>query len=127
MEDHTENQTRTSSSHQPMKAGSFECKSCESKFSLKKNYERHRREAIDSDGNPRHECGKDWCTGKILKAHLKFTHQNLSCLACNQCFTSKQALERHVKKAVSLKCSVCNQVFCNKQAYRFHMSNVHLE
>ena len=126
LDDHTD---ETSGSTLLKKAESFECKCCASKFKFKKNFERHSREALNKDGNPKHvcnKCDKEFCTGKILKVHLKFSHQPFSCSVCGQCFTTKQTLERHVKKAVSITCSICDQVFCNKQAYDFHMSKVHL-
>ena len=130
LDDHTDIPTRTSGNNQLMKTGRFECKCCASEFRFKKNFERHRREALDNAGHPKHvcdECGKEFCTGKILKAHLKFSHPTFSCLVCSQSFTTKQNLDRHVKKAVSIKCSLCDQVFCNKQAYTFHTSKVNIK
>ena len=128
LEEHTD-KTRTRGSNMREEAGSFECECCASKFKFKKNFERHSREALDIAGNPKHKCDKcdkEFCTGKILKVHVKFAHQPFSCLVCGQSFTAKQTLERHLKKAVKTKCAICDNVFCNKQAYDFHMSKVHI-
>ena len=112
----------------PFTSDFFECDLCHTKFSLYKNFERHKRESIDDDENPRHSCdtcGMMFCTGKLLKAHLKTDHNPFECPYCKQNFTTKWALKRHQKTRVSCICSDCQKEFCTQQKFSIHMNGVH--
>ena len=106
----------------------IECENCECKFTLRKNYKRHIKEALGEDGSPQHVCaicGKEFCNGKLLSGHMNACHKNYSCPLCNQSFTLKKNLERHVGKRVAVSCKDCWKVFCNNKAYSEHIDIFH--
>ena len=109
----------------------LKCELCASEFSLRKNYKRHQIEALGKDGNPRHECyicGKTFCTGKILSAHVNSLHkEEFFCTVCKQIFNFKHHYERHVIRRTPFTCEDCGRHFCNKKGYSEHISAIHLK
>lgn len=121
LELHTEIKEKTKSIQE------FKCNLCSQKFSLFKNYERHRRQVYAHDDSPRNlcaKCGKIFCTSRLLKRHLNVSHA-VSCSTCDESFTTKRALDHHIQKKSSFTCVECQKIFCNKKAFVVHMSYVH--
>jgi uncharacterized C2H2 Zn-finger protein len=107
----------------------LQCENCENTFSLKKNYKRHQKEALFEDKTPKHVCyicEKICCTGKLLSGHMSSFHKKMSCPICNQSFTFKHNLERHVGNRVIVTCKDCGKVFCNSKGYIKHVSSEHV-
>ena len=107
----------------------IQCENCETKFSLRKNYKRHQKEALFEDGSPQHVCyicEKTFCTGKLLSGHINEFHK-FSCPICNQSFTLKHNLERHVGNRFAVTCKDCGKVFCNYKAYSEHEDIHHVK
>jgi KRAB domain-containing zinc finger protein len=80
----------------------LECMNCNTKFSLWKNYQRHRSGVYDGEQNPLNLCeicGEIHCTRKLLKGHQKLAHEDYSCPVCEKKFKTKRNLERHIKNA----------------------------
>ena len=127
LSNHIESKTRTKESVHVSKPA-FECDLCHTKFSLYKNFERHKKESMDDDENPRHSCdtcGMMFCTGKLLKAHLTTSHNPFECPHCKLNFATRWALVRHQKSRVSCTCSHCGKEFCTRQKFSVHMNSVH--
>ena len=106
----------------------FECDQCHSKFTLRKNYRRHVKLVYDEAGNPRNlcgMCGNLFCNAKQLKKHYAEAHKGYSCSICDQSFSTKRALENHIKKQSSFKCYECEKTYCSKKILRVHMKYVH--
>ena len=106
----------------------FECDQCHSKFTLRKNYQRHVKLVYDEAGNPRNlcgMCGNLFCNAKQLKKHYTEAHKGYSCSICDQSFSTKRALENHIKKQSSFKCYECEKTYCSKKILRVHMKYVH--
>ena len=103
----------------------FECDVCHSKFTLRKNYMRHKKLVYDDTESPRNICGlccNLFWNSKLLKRHHIEAHQDYSCPTCDNFFTTKRALDQHIKKKSSSKCNVCEKSFCSKKALIVHMS-----
>ena len=100
---HVKANTRTSFKRQlAMVTENLQCKICHTKFSLWKNYKRHKNGVYDAEKHPLNLCeicGKICCTTKLLRGHLKLAHEDLSCQVCEKKFTTKRNLERHLKQA----------------------------
>ena len=64
-------------------------------------------------------CGNILCTGKLLKAHLKLLHQEFSCPNCDQFFTTKRALERHINNRISFSVVSVVMFFATSRRFVF--------
>ena len=107
----------------------FECDLCDSKFTLRKNFQRRVKLVYDEAGNPHNlcgMCGNLFCNTKQLKRHYIEAHKEYSCSICDQSFSTKRALEHHIKKQSSFKCSECEKTFCSKKILCVHMSYFHI-
>ena len=71
-------------------------------------------------------CEKVCCTGKLLSGHINEFHK-FSCPICNQSFTLKHNLERHVGNRFAVTCKDCGKVFCNYKAYSEHEDIHHVK
>ena len=81
-------------------------------------------------GSPQHVCyicEKTFCTGKLLSGHMNAFHKKFSCPICNQSFTLKHNLERHVGNRFAVTCKDCGKVFCNYKAYSEHEDIHHVK
>jgi uncharacterized C2H2 Zn-finger protein len=106
----------------------IECEKCQTKFSLRKSYKRHQKEALWEDGSPQHVCefcDENFCNGKQLSGHINAYHKNFVCPLCDQSFTLKYNLERHVGNRVAVTCNKCGKVFCNNKSYTEHLDLLH--
>ena len=106
----------------------IECENCGCKFTLRKNYKRHIQEALGEYGTPQHVCPiceKDFCNGKLLSGHMIACHKEYSCPLCNETFTLKKNLERHVGKRVAVTCKDCGKVYCSNKSYSEHTDILH--
>ena len=55
----------------------FKCEFCQTVFSWKSNWQRHKRKIYDGDKtlkNVCHVCGESFCTDKQMKAHIDLCH-----------------------------------------------------
>ena len=99
------------------------CEFCEATFSIEKNYKRHQKGIYFENGKLKHKCPiceKAFCTGRLLSGHMKRCQAEFVCSFCNQMFTFKQNLERHVQNRMAVTCEKCEKVFCNEKAYNIH-------
>ena len=106
----------------------IECEKCRTTFSLMKSYKRHIKDAVWDDGSPQHVCefcDEDFCNGKQLSGHINAQHKNFPCPLCEQTFTLKYNLERHVGNRLAVTCKDCGKIFCNKKSYTEHMDTLH--
>ena len=108
----------------------FECCDCGTKFSVSSNLRRHKKEAVFSDGSPKNCCSlceQVFCTGKLLSSHIISMHKKFTCPVCDQSFTKKHNLERHVFNRKAVTCLKCDKVFCNQKSYDEHINLLHVE
>ena len=115
----------------------LKCDHCEIKFSQKVSLERHKKGAFDEDSYPKfpcQDCDKFFCTGKAMKAHncyelmLKEKYDLPSDFICDKCyevFTSRRALNVHVKASIELSCKQCSMDFCNFNSLKKHIFYIH--
>ena len=127
LETHIDRQLRTGTKHnvaKPSDNHEYQCDLCLKKFTLNKNYERHKKLAYDEDGISRYLCNacpSSFCTSRLLKRHCNESH-SVSCATCDETFTTKRALDHHIWKRESFTCEECKKIFCNKNAFRLNMS-----
>ena len=104
----------------------FACEHCGSKFSMRKNLNRHLKEAASSviacDF-----CEEVFCNVKILKGHIDSSHKKYSCPICKEPFTHEKNLNRHVGKRISVCCPHCEKVFCNQKRFKEHVNLRHAD
>ena len=108
----------------------FECCDCGTRFSVSTNLRRHKKEAVFADGSPKNCCSlceQVFCTGKLLSRHIITMHKKFSCPVCDQSFTRKDNLERHVFHRKAVTCLKCVKVFCNQKSYEEHVNLLHVE
>ena len=106
----------------------LECNLCNTNFGWRMSLQKHKREAFNSDGSPRYvcdQCGDQFCTGKLMRAHIISVHRKFLCSICDQSFSLKHHLELHVKKRIQFPCDECDNTFCNQRSIRNHMLDVH--
>ena len=108
----------------------YECCDCGTKFSAATNLRRHKKEAVFADGSPKNCCSlceQVFCTGKLLSSHIISMHEKFTCPVCDQSFTKKHNLERHVFNRKVAACLKCDKVFCNQKSYDDHTNLLHSE
>ena len=77
LETHTDTKARTKTKRHVDKPSEFQCNLCSRKFTQFKNYDRHKRQGYEHDETPRNvcaNCGKSFCTNRLLKRHLSASH-----------------------------------------------------
>ena len=119
LETHSDRKSRTKSATEE-----HECDLCHSMFTVKKSLDRHMLGMYDEHGSSKYrceECNIVFCTGKQLEKHQKQTHSDLTCPSCSQRFTTKRAIQYHLKRQETFNCSVCGKQFCNKKTFTAHM------
>ena len=107
------------------------CNHCDTQFSEKANLMRHKKGAVYGIHHfPKFtcmDCAKYFCTGKAMKGHkcdkLLLTDKSdipILCNKCNEVFTSKRALQVHVKNSKDFSCKQCSMVLCNLNSLTKH-------
>ncbi|KAJ8289790.1 hypothetical protein GJAV_G00005370 [Gymnothorax javanicus] len=74
------------------------------------------------------DCGEDLPSWPVFEAHLR-KHQRLACLSCNQTFSQRASLVRHIKKnrcpgkpiKEKVCCPHCKLEFPNGQSLKLHL------
>ena len=99
------------------------CKNCYQDFSSKFNLSRHEKKIKHSC----EECQDSFCLKSTLSAHMKAKHgrKGFRCSNCEQEFSTKQNLRRHVENQSAHQCNQCNAVFCNAHALQGHVFSDH--
>ena len=116
------------------------CDHCDSTFSDKASLMRHKKGSVDKDDFltfPKFVCDDClifFCTGKGMQGHkcdkLMLDDKSdtpIRCKICYEDFTSKRALNLHVKNSMKLSCKQCPRVCCNLKTYNNHILYTHME
>ena len=118
LETHIDRRSRTKRAPEKLK-----CELCHYEFTVKKSLDSHMLGVYDEHGSPRYrceECNIVFCIGNQLKKHRNEKHSDCVCSSCDQRFTTKRALESHLKKQEMFNCLVCGKQFCNKKSFKAH-------
>ena len=105
----------------------FKCELCNTSFVWRTSYQKHIKEFYKKDGfhrNVCYKCGEDFCTGKLLTAHINSQH-GFNCERCGQQFSNRDHLNLHVKKRTNLSCNHCDTQFCNLRSLNSHIKKYH--
>ena len=104
------------------------CELCNKDFLWKTAMQRHQQDIYNKDGSPKHlcdHCSEQFCTSKILRAHINSIHRQFSCERCGKSFSSQTPLNNHVKNGTLVTCSQCKKSFCNERSLRNHIKTDH--
>ena len=104
------------------------CELCNTDFLWKTAMQRHQHDIYNKDGLPKHlcdHCSEQFCTSKILRAHINSLHRQFSCERCGKTFSGQSPLDYHVKNGTSVTCSQCKQPFCNERSLKNHIKTDH--
>ena len=105
------------------------CTFCDSAFRFQFDLKKHSMGIYDDDGFPRNvclKCDKNFCTGKMLKAHTLSNHGvDISCEVCSTKFTQKKSLISHLKTRSPTSCKICKISFCYEADLKIHIESVH--
>ena len=110
------------------------CDHCDCTFSEKASLERHKKGAADKDHFAKFvcdDCLKFFCTGKAMQGHkcdrllVADKPAPIICKKCFEVFTTKRALNVHVKKIIKLSCNQCLMSFCNMKTLNNHILYIH--
>ena len=112
----------------------FKCDKCNSLFTWKTSFQRHMKEIYNADMTVKNVCNlcdKEFCTTKLLKAHMKLQHeiQNM-CPKCELTFTEEVNLRRHLENALKdghekYSCDQCTISFCTRTTLSRHLETKH--
>ena len=101
------------------------CDKCHKVFSRLADKRYHQRNCGESKCV---SCGAVFSTKLKLKQHENIHKELHKCQSCSKCFCTKQALDRHKATHSSVKsfqCNKCNQLFTIKTNLTRHMKKYH--
>ena len=105
------------------------CTFCDSAFRFQFDLKKHFMGIYDDDGFPRNvclKCDKNFCTGKMLKAHTLSNHgEDISCEVCSKKITQKKSLISHLNTRLPTSCTICKISFCYEADLKVHIESVH--
>lgn len=109
----------------------FLCCDCGNKYRTKSGLRKH-RVLKHSDNQPYKCCGKSYVERSSLEAHQRAHHdkKKLECGKCNETFTRKSALNRHMishgnTEKKEFTCTICKQDFLRRDELVDHIKGVH--
>ena len=118
LETHIDRRSRTKRAPEKLR-----CDLCLYEFTVKKSLDSHILGVYDEHGNSRYrceECNIVFCTGNQLEKHRNQKHSDYVCSSCDKQFTTKRALEYHLKRQKTFNCLLCGKQFCNKKRFNAH-------
>lgn len=125
----SEEDNRKSADKKPEKG--YDCPTCETHFTLRRDYNKHMAKHNNLRPFECPECKKKFKYNVGLKKHTESQHsENAPNFACDMCdFTTKQShyLQEHFTRKhteeYKYQCSICGKNFKAERDYKAHMSN----
>ena len=106
----------------------FRCDLCNHFFARGENFTRHKHSSLNSDGSLKNKCSvcdKSFCSVKLLRDHSKTHSSEFHCEECDEKFTTRSSLERHIITRNVCQCDECDKTLCHKVSLQRHKFNAH--
>ncbi|KAK3608651.1 hypothetical protein CHS0354_042659 [Potamilus streckersoni] len=114
----------------PSEDGQYSCVKCGKKFKRRAYLRKHMASHDTEPSFPCQYCGKQF-VNENLRAKHEFLHtsgnKELTCTICNQDFSDKYTLEKHVGNHANdiYSCKYCDSTFCTSPGLTRHINKCH--